>query len=401
MTENKKIYKNASFDSEINYDDLLYDNEPINWMGIEVDNFFAWATEIGVSDITLSSNDYIKVEIHGKIRKVSKRKLTKNDLEIISAKLYGSDAIIGLINSGNDVDSSYQINKDRNTRYRYRLNFTGTTVLGTIGISITARTIDSLPIELDRLGLEPEIKENLLAPQGMILVTGATGSGKTTLLSAIIRYILEMKNINKKILTYESPIEFVYDDIESDSCIINQTEIGKNLPSFEDGVRNSLRRKPSIILIGESRDQETIEQAIIAANTGHLLYTTVHSNGFAETIRRMVNQFPSNMRNQMMFDIVTALNMVVSQRLIPAKNGKRLAIREYVIITEEVRNILLNANVDKIAKTCYEVLEKYGRSFKQDVEEKYKQGLITEEVYKINILKNNLEEKDLLDEKNE
>lgn len=396
MNKNTKTIVNASFDSDVDYNNLMYENEPISWVGKEVDDFFVWATERGVSDITISTNDYLKVEIHGKIRAVSKRKLTRNDLEIITSRLYNSDAAIGLINGGSDIDSSYQINKERGVRYRYRLNFTPVTSFGTIGISITARTIDSKPVELSRLGLEKPIMDNLISNQGMILVTGATGSGKTTLLSAIIRYILELEDANKKILTYESPIEFVYDEIESKSCIINQTEIGRNLPSFTRGIVNSLRRKPSIILIGESRDQETTEQAIIAANTGHLLYTTVHSNGFAETIRRMVNQFPSGMRNQMMFDIITALNMVVSQRLIPTVDGKRVAIREYVILTKEIKDILLNADVDRIAKTCYEVLLKYGRSFKQDIEDKYKQGIISEEVYRNNVLLDQARTKDVL-----
>ena len=229
------------------------------------------------------------------------------------------------------------------------------------------------------MNLEKEIFDNLYHKQGMIVVTGGTGSGKSTLLSSIIRYIAENPESNKKILTYESPVEFVYDEVDSPTTLVSQSEIGKDLKDFAAGTRNALRRKPDIILIGEARDAETIGEAVTASMTGHLLYTTVHSNGFADTIRRMVNVFPEGERNSKAVDIISSLKMVISQRLVPSLDGKRVALREYVVFNENIVDELLE-DLDNLTYSCRKVLKKYGRSFLQDAQKKYDEGKISYEL---------------------
>ncbi len=217
----------------------------------------------------------------------------------------------------------------------------------------------------------------------MIYVTGATGSGKSTLLASIIKELAEQPDSNRKILTYESPIEFVYDSIETPSAVISQSEIPKHLPSFAAGVRNALRRKPKLILVGEARDSETISAVIEAALTGHPVYTTLHSNGVAETVRRLVGAFPKEERTARTIDIIETMRLIVSQRLVPSTDGKRVALREYLVFNEEIRDKILECDPDNITAVTRDFLLKYGQPLAVDVRNKFKQGLISERLYKI------------------
>ncbi len=155
------------------------------------------------------------------------------------------------------------------------------------------RVIPTTPPTLAELALEPELIKSITPNQGVVYVTGATGSGKSTLLAAIIREVAERSDSHRKILTYESPIEFVYDNINKPNAIVSQTEVPRHIPSFSQGVRNALRRNPKLILIGEAPDPQTIQAVIEAGLTGHPVYTTVHSNGVAETMRRLLTAWPS------------------------------------------------------------------------------------------------------------
>jgi defect-in-organelle-trafficking protein DotB len=183
---------------------------------------------------------------------------------------------------------------------------------------------------------------------------------------------------NLKILTYEAPIEYVYDEVPKPTTSIGQTEIGRHLGDFALGVRNALRRKPSIILMGEMRDKETIGEGVTASMTGHLVYGTLHSNGVADAVRRMVNVFDSEEKNSRAMDILTSLKMVVAQMLIPSTDGKRVPIREYLVFTEEIVDKLLESGVDNLTYETRKILVEKGRTFLQDAEEKYKEGKISE-----------------------
>ena len=148
------------------------------------------------------------------------------------------------------------------------------------------------------------------------------------------------------------------------------------------GVRNALRRKPSIILMGEMRDKETIGEGVTASMTGHLVYGTLHSNGVADAVRRMVNVFDAEEKNSRAIDILTSLKLVVAQMLLPSTDGKRVAIREYMVFTEEIVDHLLEAGVDNLTYEARKMLLKHGRTFLQDAEEKYNNGLISEKWFK-------------------
>src|SRR5262249_17386620 len=157
-----------------------------------------------------------------------------------------------------DVDTHYEFRPTRTTRFRFRVNGTGCQVEGHPGIQLTLRTIPTSPPNLSDLHLPPAMLNALAPPDAVVYVTGATGPAKSTLLAAIIKEIAQDPNSHRKILTYEAPIEFVFDAIEKPTAVVSQSEIPRHLPNFAAGVRNALRRKPRLILVGESRDTETI-----------------------------------------------------------------------------------------------------------------------------------------------
>ena len=165
------------------------------------------------------------------------------------------------------------------------------------------------------------------------------------------------------------------------SSIVRQSEIPKNLPSFAAGVRNALRRKPKLILVGESRDPETITASLEAALTGHPVYTTLHSNGVAETIRRLVGAFPIEERLGKTIDIIETVRIVIAQRLEPTVDGKRVALREYLIFNETVRDIILNSDPNNITATIRNLVREHGQPMQTDIEQKFKEGIISERTF--------------------
>ncbi len=225
---------------------------------------------------------------------------------------------------------------------------------------------------------------NAIEPyQGVVYVTGATGSGKTTLLASIIRDIAEKENSHRKILTYESPIEFVFDEIEMPTAVVSQTEIPRHLPSFAAGVRNALRRKPRLILVGESRDPETISAALEAALTGHPVYTTLHTNGVAETMRRLVTAFPADERHGRTVDIIETVRLIIWQQLVPTVDGKRVALREFLVFDEKIRDTLLDSELEQVTAVTRRLLKQYGQPMSIDAKRKFDAGIISERDYNI------------------
>jgi defect in organelle trafficking protein DotB len=261
------------------------------------------------------------------------------------------------------------------------VNGTGCQVEGHDGIQITARTLPADPPLLSTMALEQEIIDNMAPHQGTVVVTGSTGSGKSTLLAAIIREIASAPDANRKILTYESPIEFVYDGISKPTSVISQSEIPKHLPNFAAGVRNALRRKPGMILVGEARDAETIAAVIDAALTGHPVYTTLHSNGVADCVRRMISTFPAEERHGRALDILETMRLVIWQKLVPTVDGKRVALREYLVFSEDIRDILVDTEVELLAAQTRTLLKSHGQPMIVDAKRKFDQGIISERVY--------------------
>jgi defect-in-organelle-trafficking protein DotB len=335
---------------------------------------------VKASDIHIQSNEPIKVDIHGRLRPITDRQLDINEVENFIKKIYGDNAITE-INKGQPIDKAIAVlNKITNKKVRFRVNAVGIVAKGGVdGLQITIRTIESTPPKLSMMNLEADIWDNFVPRQGLIIVTGPTGSGKSTLLASCIREILENPDVEqtKKIVTYESPVEFVYDEVEKNNNIVTQTELPTHLKTWEQAIESAMRRKPNIILIGESRDPDTIRSSILASQTGHLVYTTAHTNGVAETIRRMVNVFQPEERSALQYDLIESLKMVVSQRLLKSVDGKRVPVREYLNFTTEIKDRLLGVDDNKVAQELRNIVKEKKQTLLHDSFRKFKQGKIS------------------------
>lgn len=368
--------------TEATSDKFLYPKEPTRFEPEHLEEFLVFANKTNASDITIQTGEAIMAEIYGRLHRLTRREMTNTEVSSILNEIYGPNATAQIMR-GEDVDTHYEIRPSRNERYRHRINGTGCYIDGHEGIQITIRTIPSTPPLLSDLDLPQDIIDASAPSDGVVYMTGATGSGKSTLLAAIIRNIIEEEDANRKVLTYEAPIEFVYDDVAKPSSIVSQSEIPRHLPSFAAGVRNALRRAPRLILVGESRDSETISAVLEAALTGHPVYTTVHSNGVAETVRRLVSSFPSEERAGRSIDIAETLRLIVWQRLAPTVDGKRVALREYLVFNEEVRDKMLEGDIDNITAGTRKLVHEFGQPMQKDVEDKFKQGIISQRTYNI------------------
>lgn len=358
----------------------LMPDEPKDRIGPEdLDRLLGFLVQHDASDITIQTDEKIYAEIYGVLYQTTKRRMSKNEVAFLLNAIYGPNGTTQLA-SGQDLDTYYEFRPSRVERYRFRVNATACLVEGYTGIQITMRSIPTTPPELAEMGLPENIIENIAPLEGAVYVTGATGSGKSTLLASIIRSFAEDPDCNRKILTYEAPIEFVYDSIEKTSCLVSQSEIPKHLPSFEAGIRNALRRKPRLILVGECRDRETIDALLEASLTGHPVYTTVHSNGVAETVRRLVNSFPEEERNSKILDLVETMRLVIWQRLVPTVDKKRTPLREYLVFDPEIRNKLAVMSPDQVSIETRRLVKERGQTMYHDAVAKHKAGIIGDDV---------------------
>lgn len=360
--------------------EFVFPQEPIRLSIENLNEIMIHCVKLGASDVTLQTGEPIIAEIYGKLRKVTRRRLANTEVGDVINAIYGPNATT-IMSSGKDIDTHYEIRPNRSDRYRFRINGTACQVEGHDGIQITARTIPTDPPKLESMSLPKNIVDAIAPEQGVVYVTGATGSGKSTLLAAIIRSITEDVESHRKVLTYEAPIEFVYDNVEKASAVVSQSEIPRHLPSFAAGVRNALRRKPRLILVGEARDPETIAAVMEAAMTGHPVYTTLHSNSVAETMRRLVITFPPEERQGRTIDIIETVRLVISQRLVPTVDGKRVALREFLIFDEKVRDILLETDILNITNVVRKLVREHGMTMEADAKEKFKAGIISERQY--------------------
>lgn len=360
----------------------IYPKEPTRFSIEHLDHILEHCEQFKASDITLQTNSVIYAEIYGKLYPITRRHLSNTEVGDMLNGIYGPNGTAQLL-GGQDIDTYYEFKPSRTERFRYRINGTACQVEGHDAIQITLRSIPTTPPLLETLDLDPDIFNSIDPDQGIVYVTGATGSGKSTLLASIIRHLIEQKDSDRKVLTYEAPIEFVFDEIVTTSAIVSQTEIPRHLPSFAAGVRNALRRKPRLILVGEARDPETISAALEAAMTGHPVYTTLHTNGVAETIRRLVTSFPAEERHGRTIDILETIRLVIWQKLVPTVDGKRVALREYLVFNEKVRDILLDSEPEQITATTRRLVREYGQLMKVDAQRKFEDGIISEREYNV------------------
>lgn len=355
-------------------------DEPNRFTEEVIDNFLLWSVKMNSSDITFQSDRQIYHEIDGVLYPATYRSLDAADIGCVLNKLYGTEAQARLA-SGHDIDLSYEVRPDRYTRIRFRVNITAILARGRDAAQVTMRVLPNEPPTLTDLNIEEELIENWAPRQGLVIVTGPTGSGKTTLLAAGCRMLLEREQGCGKMLTYEAPIEYTYDTIESPRSLVAQTEIPRHLHNFARGVRNALRRKPEVILVGEARDKETISAAIEAAQTGHTVYTTTHTIGVAATVQRMVSTFEPNERSERAYALMETLRMICTQALVPKTNGGRMGVREWMVFPDDVREQLLDMDFKEWSTHIQRQIPKYGRTMAESAKLAFEKDLIERRWY--------------------
>ena len=301
----------------------------------KIDDFLKEALTKNSSDLHFISGDPPRVRIHGALQILRDEKMT---IELVKDAMYEimSGQLQRDFETHDAVDFAYEIPEIS----RFRVNV----MRHLNGIGAVFRAIPSKALTLDELGM-PEVLNNLSKQnQGMILVTGKTGSGKSTTLAAVIDAI--NTRLKGHILTIEDPIEFVH---ERKGCLISQREVGLHTDNFADALHSALREDPDVILVGELRDLETISAAVTAAEMGILVMGTLHTNGAAQTVDRIVNSFPADKQSHIRTMLSTSLRGVVSQQLLPTHDKPgRVAALEIMVNTPAVANLIRQGKLDQL-----------------------------------------------------
>jgi len=319
------------------------------------------------SDLHLKSGSQVRVRIHGVLKVLGKDVLSADMMDKLAQEIMSADQYEKLQTDKN-LDFSYVLGSEN----RFRVNF----FYQMDGLSAVLRIIPVDILTLEDLNLPPVISTFTEIQRGLILVTGVTGSGKSTTLAAMIDKI--NREQKKHIITVEDPIEFVHKDR---GCLINQRGIGQDAHSFSDALRAALREDPDIILVGEMRDLETIDIALHAANTGHLVFSTLHTLDAKETIDRIVGMFGNEEQNRIRMSLASVLEGVISQRLIPTKRGGRVAGIEVLKKTARIEQLIAENRDYEIPDALFEGKEIYGtQTFDQALLDLVRKGDITNEV---------------------
>src|SRR6187397_943001 len=311
-----------------------------------IDSFFKFMKEQNASDLHLSTGNPPMLRIHGELVRIDMPPLESDQLKALVYEI-APEQKIKLFEETGDVDFGYEYPGFA----RYRANFFNQKS----GISAVFRLIPSKVMTAEDLGLPPVLKKFSMLKKGLVLVTGPTGSGKSTTLAAM----LDFANLHRKdhIITVEDPIEFVH---RSQQSLINHREVGIHTKSFASALRGALREDPDIILIGEMRDLETIELALTAAATGHLVFGTLHTPSAAKTIDRVIDVFPAGQQNQIRNTLSEALKGVVAQNLMKRIDVKgRVAALEILVVTPAIANLIREAKTFQIPGML-QVGKKYG-----------------------------------------
>ncbi|WP_242835489.1 type IV pilus twitching motility protein PilT [Butyrivibrio sp. AC2005] len=328
-----------------------------------LDEMVAGAKAEGASDIHIICGIPPKVRKNGELENIVDTPVTREECISIAKSLTKTEEAFNEFLKVGEFDAA-----DTFAGSRCRIHLFKQREVPSLALRILSEYIP----ELGTLGLPLGVLDLPKLHKGIVLVTGETGSGKSTTLAAILDDINH--HYKKHIVTLEDPIEYVY---TPDLCAINQREIGKDTESFSMGLRASLREDPDVILIGEMRDRDTIETAITAAETGHLVFGTLHTGSASDSIDRMVQVFPEGAQQQIRLQLSMVLQAVLTQQLIKKKDGGRALAAEYMIVTDAIRNLIRTGNTPQIANAVATSAEIGGQTMDQSIVMLVRKGLIS------------------------
>jgi twitching motility protein PilT len=301
---------------------------------MDISKLLTFSVKEGASDCHISAGEPPMIRLNGDLKKLDHPALTQEETHALIYDMM-SDVQRKNFEEHRECDFSFELGDIA----RFRVNV----FVQQRGLGAVFRNIPTTILPLEKLGMPPIIRQMCDKEKGLILVTGPTGSGKSTTLAGMVDYL--NTTFEGHIITIEDPVEFVH---KSKKCLVNQRELGVHTLSFANALRSALREDPDIVLVGEMRDLETIQLALTAAETGHLVFGTLHTSSAPKTIDRIIDAFPPSQQAQVRTQLSEALEAVVTQTLLKKKSGGRVAALEIMVATTAVRNLIREAKLHQI-----------------------------------------------------
>jgi twitching motility protein PilT len=332
---------------------------------MDITELLTFAVKEGASDCHLSSGEPPMLRIHGDIKRIEHPPLSRDEVHTMAFDVM-NDAQRRIFQEKLDIDFSFELGEVA----RFRVNV----FLTRRGEAAVFRVIPSQIVTLDELGMPPVLKELCKRERGLVLVTGPTGCGKSTTLAAMVHHINETEEVT--IITIEDPIEFVH---PSKRALVNQREVGMHTHSFANALRGALREDPDVILVGEMRDLETIALALTAAETGQLVFATLHTSSAPKTVDRVIDAFPSDQQNQVRTMLSESLLAVITQTLCKRKTGGRVAALEILVAVPAVRNLIREGKIHQLPSVMQTGQRQGMQTLDMALQDLVAKGMITKE----------------------
>ena len=330
---------------------------------MNVKPLFKLMVEKNASDLFFTPFAPAKIKIDGKIMPVNKLEMTPKMVKQAAIELM-DDALLDAFTKELEVD--FAISEPGLGRFRVNVFHQRGNV------AMVLRYITSEMPTLEELGMPKQLKDLVMLKRGLVLMVGAAGNGKSTTLAAMINHRNE--KTSSHIITVEDPIEFLHSNKQS---IINQREVGIDTKSYARALKSAMRAAPDVIQIGEIRDHESMQSALDMAGTGHLCLATLHSNNAPETLDRIINLFPHSQHGQVFMDLAHYLRAIISQRLVRARTGKRVAAVELMLNTPHIKDLILKGDISEVKEALKDSGEKGVQNFDDALLDLYKAGTIT------------------------
>ena len=330
---------------------------------MEINKLLTYALESGASDLHLSSGSIPMVRINGIMKPLNMSSTTDEDMDSILPQVMSDDQI-AKFQDRKEIDFSARLDG----KGRFRVNF----FQQIRGLAAVFRAIPEIPKGFEELSLPPILETMSMFDRGLILLTGPTGSGKSTTLAAMVDYMNQNRECH--IITIEDPVEYFH---HSNQCLINQRELGASTHSFANALRSALREDPDVILVGEMRDLETISLALTAAETGHLVLSTLHTASAVKAVDRIIDIFPASQKGQIRSMMSESLEAVIAQKLLQTKDKKgRIPALEIMIATTAIRNLIREDRIYQIPSVMQAGGVEGMQTLDQDLQRLVSQGKI-------------------------
>ena len=331
---------------------------------------FAKAVESSASDIHLHTDERPIFRIQGTLKSLANEEPVQDKVLLGEIKKILPESKYASFESRNDIDASVEL-PDKN---RFRINVYW--AKGKPGLA--GRLIPSIIPTMEALEAPEAADDFVTMTQGLVLIAGPTGAGKSTLLASMIEYINQHRV--EHIVTLEDPIEFVY---ESKKSLVTQRELGMDFQDFADGLKHVFRQDPDIVLVGEMRDPETMSLALTLAETGHLVFATLHTNGAAQTVERIIDSFPGAQQQQIRLQLSMMLRGVISQLLLPGIKGKLIPVHEVLLNTHAISNLIREGRTEQLQNTIFTSKDEKMVDLDQELQWLVKEKLLSPDVARI------------------